>query len=149
MSSTTQEMENKLAVGNILLVLFISINLCFLVSRSVMESVGDNNGKDCPNVGGPALACSLYGVSFIILIAMIVMNKDKLNPVKIGAFGLLAILNFAIFIAYIPFTVKAKNHDSATDKECLTSANKDAIEKIELIINGILIILAPIMLFMK
>jgi hypothetical protein len=147
--STTQELENKIAVRNILLILFTSINLCLLVSRSTMESVGNNNGKDCPAVGAPAVACILYGVSFVILIAMIIMNKDKLNKVKIGGFGLLAILNFAIFIAYIPFIVKAKNHDSATDKECLTTDNKNVIETMEIIITGILIVLTPIMLYMK
>ena len=147
--STTQELENKLAVRNILLVLFVSINFCLLFSRSVMESVGNNNGKDCPGVGAPAIACTLYGVSFLMLIGMIVMNKDKLNGVKIGLFAFLAILNFSIFISYIPFTVKAKNHDSATDTECLTSDNKNAIETMELITSGVLIILAPIMLYMN
>ena len=146
---TTQELENKLAVRNILLVLFVSINFCLLVSRSIMESVGNNNGKDCPAVGAPAVACTFYGVSFLMLIAMIVMNKDKLNGVKIGAFVLLAILNFSIFVAYIPFIVKAQNHDSATDTECLPTDNKNAIETMELIITGVLIILTPIMLFMK
>jgi hypothetical protein len=114
-----------------------------------MEAVGNNDGKDCPSVGGPAFACTLYGLSVLILIALIVMNRDKLSGIKLGAFGLLAILNFGIFIAYIPFVVKANNHDSAIDNECLTDANKDAIEKMELIITGVLIVLAPIMLYMN
>lgn len=145
--STTQDLENKLPVKNILLALFMSINFCFLVSRSVMESVGNNDGKDCPNVGGPAFACTLYGLSFLMLIGMIIKNKDKLNGVKIGAFALLSILTLSIFIAYIPFTVKAQSHNSATDTECLTSYNKDAIEKMELIISGVLVILPLLLLY--
>ncbi len=77
------------------------------------------------------------------------MNKDKLNGFKMAGFVLLAILNFAIFISYIPFALKAQNHDSATDTECLTTENKNAIETMELIISGVLIFLAPIMLYMK
>lgn len=141
--------DDKIATLKILLLLFFSISACILVSRSVMEAVGNNDGKDCPNVGGPAFACSLYGVSVIMLIVLIIMNKKELSGFKIGAFGLLAVVNFAIFIAYIPFCVKAKNHDSATDTECLTNENKNAIETMELIITAILIILTPIMLYMN
>ena len=141
--------ENKMASSKILLILFVTINLCILVSRSVMEAVGNNDGKDCPNVGGPAFACTLYGLSVLILISLIVMNRDKLSGIKIGTFGLLAILNFGIFIGYIPFAVKAKNHDSAIDNECLTNGNKDAIETMELIITAVLIVLTPIMLYMN
>ena len=53
----------------------------------------------------------------------------------------------SIFIAYIPFSIKAQNQ-SSTDTECLTSENKDAIEKLELILSAALIILTPVMLFM-
>lgn len=141
--------DDKIATLKILLLLFVSISICILVSRSVMEAVGNNDGKDCPNVAGPAIACTLYGVSVLMLIVLIIMNRKELSGFKIGAFGLLALLNFGIFIAYIPFCVKAKNHDSSTDTKCLTKENKDAIEKMELIITGILILLAPIMLYMN
>jgi hypothetical protein len=142
-------LDDKITASKILLILFVSINICILVSRSVMEAVGNNDGKDCPNVGGPAFACSLYGVSVLILITFIIMNRNNLSGIKIGLFGLLAILNLGIFIAYIPFAVKAQGHDSAIDNECLTNANKDAIEKMELIITGVLIVLTPIMLYMN
>ena len=117
--STTQELENKLAVRNILLVLFVSINFCLLFSRSVMESVGNNNGKDCPGVGAPAIACTLYGVSFLMLIGMIVMNKDKLNGVKIGLFAFLAILNFSRYCISTSIIILDLHNDS---KQRLTSS---------------------------
>ena len=145
-----KECENKSTGSLILLGLFFSMNICILISRSVMEAVGNNDGKDCPNVGGPATACAFYGISVLLLIGLIIKYREKLSGLKIAAFGLLAAVNLGIFIAYIVFSVKAQKHDSSTDTECLTNANKDAIEKMELIITGILtFILTPIMNFMK
>ena len=154
MSTISQEELNKLIQNDptktLLLVLFMMITIGNLISRSVMESVGSNDGKDCPKIGGPALACSWYGLTMLVLIGMVVklrMDKKLENNVKLGLFVLLIICNMSIFIAYIPFSIKAQNQ-SSTDTECLTSENKDAIEKLELILSAALIILTPVMLFM-
>jgi hypothetical protein len=154
MSTISQEELNKLIQNDptktLLLVLFMMITIGNLISRSVMESVGSNDGKDCPKIGGPALACSWYGLTMLVLIGMVVklrMDKKLENNIKLGLFVLLIICNMSIFIAYIPFSIKAQNQ-SSTDTECLTSENKDAIEKLELILSAALIILTPVMLFM-
>jgi hypothetical protein len=142
--------EQKNSTKNILLTVFAMVSIGVLISRSVMEAVGNNDGKDCPKVGGPALACTWYGLTMLVLIGMVVkmrMDKKLENNLKFGLFILLIICTMSIFIAYIPFTIKAQNH-SSTDTECLTNENKDAIEVFELIINAALIILTPIMLFM-
>ena len=153
MSTITQEELNKLIQNDptktLLLVLFMMITIGNLISRSVMESVGSNDGKDCPKIGGPALACSWYGLTMLVLIGMVVklrMDKKLENNIKLGLFVLLIICNMSIFIAYIPFSIKAQNQ-SSTDTECLTSENKDAIEMLELILSAALIILTPVMLF--
>lgn len=144
-----KESENKSTGSLILLVLFFSINICILTSRAVMEAVGNNDGKDCPKVGGPATACAFYGISVLLLIGLIIKYREKLSGLKIAAFGLLAAVNLGIFVAYIVFSVKAQNHNSSTDTECLTNENKDAIEIMEMIITGVLIVLTPIMIFVK
>lgn len=154
MSTLTQEELAKLiqndSTKTILLVVFAMISIGTIISRSVMAAVGNNDGKDCPNVAGPAIASSWYGITMLVLIGMVVklrMNKKLENNIKFGLFVVLIICNMSIFISYIPFAVKAQNK-SSSDTECLKSENKKAIETFELIINGLLIILTPIMLLM-
>lgn len=134
----------------ILLSTFALINISTLISRSVMQSVGNNDGRDCPNVGGPAVACVAYGISMLILIGLTIKAKmdGQLNNVKLGLFVLLILCNIGIFVSYIPFAIKASKK-SDTDTECLTSENKKAIEVMEMMMNGVLVVLTPIMLFMN
>lgn len=135
----------------ILLSTFALINVATLISRSVMQAVGDNkDGKDCPNVAGPAIACSVYGISMLILIGLTIKAKmdGQLNNLKLGLFVLLILCNIGVFISYIPFAIKA-NNKSDSDTECLTDENKKAIEIMEMLMNGVLVILTPIMLFMN
>ena len=140
---------SKLESYKLLLITYALINVSTLISRSVMTTVGNNDGKDCPKIGGPVLACSFYGLSMLILIGMTIKAKmdNKLNNIKLALFGLLIICNISIFIAYIPFAIKSQNQ-SSSDTECLTKENKKAIEIFEIIINVALIFLTPIMLFM-
>jgi hypothetical protein len=132
-------------LSKILLILFALVNVATLVSRSVMAKVGNNNGSGCPDVSGPAIACSFYGVSFLIILGLTFSNRTELlsNKLTFTLLVIIILMNMAIFIAYIPFTIKAKNK-SSTDTECLTTENKDAIEYMELIINGSLVILSII-----
>lgn len=132
-------------LSKILLIIFALVNAATLVSRSVMAKVGNNDGSGCPDVSGPAIACSIYGVSFLTLLFLTVSNRTKLleNKLTFGLLVILILMNMAIFIAYIPFIVKAKDKSSG-DTECLTTANKDAIEYMELIINGTLVIFSII-----
>lgn len=131
--------------AKILLIIFALFNAAFLVSRSVMKKVGNNDGSGCPDVSGPAIACSLYGLAMITLIILTITNRYLLTENKLifGMLIILILLLLAIFVAYIPFCIKAKNK-SSDDTECLTSANKDAIEYMELIINGVLVIFSII-----
>lgn len=153
MSITEDELSKLIqrdSTKTILLTIFAMIGIGTLISRSVMESVGDNNGKDCPNVAGPAIACSWYGLTFLVLTGIVIklkMDKKLENNIKFALFILLIICNLSIFIAYIPFAIKS-NKKNENDTECLTNSNKDAIEKFELIINGALILFTPIMIFM-
>ena len=142
-------LTSSLSSYKILIITFALINIASLVSKSVMTTVDKNDGKDCPKVAGPAIACVFYGLSFLILTGMTIIEKRKnrLSNIKLGLFVLLIICNLSIFIAYIPFAVKSNKIDS-NSKECLTTDNKKAIEIFEIIINGVLIVLAPIMIFM-
>jgi amino acid transporter len=132
----------------ILLFLYVMITASNLISRSVMEKVGDNDGSDCPDASGPIIACIFYGLNMFILIGLTVKGKmnNELSPLKLGVLILLIILCLAVFVSYIPFSIKA-NNKSSTDKECLTDENKNAIETMEIIISGALILLTPIMIF--
>jgi hypothetical protein len=132
----------------ILLMLYVMITMASSVSRTVMEKVGNNDGSGCPDVSGPAFACSLYGLNMLILIGLTVKGKmnNELSGLKFGIFILLILLSLAIFVAYIPFTIKS-NNKGPNDKECLTKQNKDAIETMELVISFALVLLTPIMIF--
>jgi|688.fasta_scaffold222113_1 hypothetical protein len=132
-----------ISTKDILFITFVIICFANLVSRSIMKSVGENdNGRECPGVSGPAMACTLYGASFLFLLGLTVKAKvfdknPKITGLHTGILILLIILNMGIFIAYIPYTIKAKDRKD-TDTECLTSDNKNAIEYMEIILNGAL-----------
>jgi hypothetical protein len=124
---------------NALLLAFSFITIASLVSRSVMVKVDINDGKDCPDVSGPAIATTFYGLTmlFMAYFAIFKRNNPYYNMTHIIGFAAIAILCLAIFIAYIPFTVKSQNK-SSSDKECLPEVNKKAIEYMELILMGVL-----------
>ena len=124
------------------------ITLATASSRAVMEKVGNNDGSGCPDVSGPAFVLFVYGLNMLILIVLTIKGKmnNELSGLKFGVFIILIILSLGIFVAYIPFAIKA-NNKGPNDKECLTSENKDAIETMELVISFGLILLSPIVIF--
>jgi hypothetical protein len=124
---------------NALLLAFSFITIASLVSRSVMVKVDKNDGKDCPDVSGPAIATFFYGLTmlFMAYFAFFKRNNPYYNMTHIIGFSAIAILCLAIFIAYIPFAIKSQNKKSS-DRECLSDVNKKAIEYMELILMGVL-----------
>ena len=113
------------------------IMIGFLVSKSVMKAVGNNTGKDCPHFAGPIIACVLYGIAFLMLCVMTwTAWKNRMSMFRIGTSVLLLLLVLGTAIAYIPFIVQRKDDSDKT--ECVKTANKDAIEYMELIMVGFL-----------
>lgn len=108
----------------------------YLVSRSVMKTVGKNDGSGCPHLAGPIMACIFYGVAFVLLSIMTWKTySQNLSKLAIVLSILLLLLTFGCFVAYIPFINDLQKGSST---ECLTTANKDAIEYMELIMIGLL-----------
>ena len=141
--STQQISPNK----TILLVTFSLVTLSNLVSRSVMEKVGDNDGEDCPKVSGPAIACACYLITTIYLSFMIFIKRHSLNTLQKVMLGLMAVLCFIIFICFITFMNYLKKSNDSNDSKCLTATNKKAIEYSELILSGTLVLFAIISTF--
>jgi hypothetical protein len=136
--STTSKFDDP---KNALLLAFSFITIASLVSRSVMVKVDKNDGSDCPDVSGPAIATTFYGIAMLCMayFALFKRNHPYYKMAHIIGFAAIAILCLAIFIAYIPFVVKAQNK-SSSDTECLPETNKKAIEYMELILMGVLIL---------
>jgi|LauGreDrversion4_2_1035121.scaffolds.fasta_scaffold04430_5 hypothetical protein len=107
----------------------------YLVSRSVMKALGNNNGSNCPHIAGPIMACVLYGISFILLAMITWQSKDNMSKFRLGLSVLLTALVFGSFIAYIPFIISIQDNSST---QCVKEANKDAIDYMELIMVGLL-----------
>jgi hypothetical protein len=137
-------------IEKILLITFALINVAGLVSRSVLTKVGKNNGKDCPDISGPIIACVIYGITLLSLIGLTVkarIDGQLNNNIHLGLLGLMIILVIAVLISYIPFIIAIKNK-SSTDTECLREDNLKAIQYLELFINGTLVLLSVIVFFM-
>ena len=137
-------------IEKILLITFALINVAGLVSRSVMTKVGNNNGKDCPDISGPIIACVIYGITLLALIGLTIkarMDGYLNNNIHLGLLGLLIVLVVAVLISYIPFIIAIKNK-SSTDTECLRNDNLKAIQYLELLINGSLVLLSVVVFFM-
>jgi hypothetical protein len=99
-----------------------------------MKTVDKNDGSSCPAVIGPIFACIFYGISFIILSIMTwKAYKENLSKIVIVLSVLLLLLTLGCFIAYIPFINELQKGPTS---QCLTPANKDAIEYMELIMIG-------------
>jgi hypothetical protein len=137
-------------IEKILLSTFALINVAGLVSRSVLTKVGKNDGKDCPDISGPIIACVIYGITLLSLIGLTVkarIDGQLNNNIHLGLLGLMIILVIAVLISYIPFIIAIKNK-SSTDTECLREDNLKAIQYLELFINGTLVLLSVIVFFM-
>lgn len=141
--STTSKFDDP---KNALLIAFSFITIASLVSRSVMVKVDKNDGSDCPDVSGPAIATTFYGITMLCMAYFAVFKKNYYKMAHIIGFASIAILCLAIFVAYIPFAVKAQNK-SSSDKECLPETNKKAIEYMELILMGVLILTSFVVMF--
>lgn len=111
------------------------IMMGYLVSRSVMKAVGNNNGSECPHIAGPIIACILYGISFILLAAITWQSRNNIGKLRLGTSVLLTALVFGCCIAYIPFILSIQDKSST---QCVKEANKDAIDYMELIMVGLL-----------
>ena len=138
-------------IHDLLLKVILLISIGSVTSRIVMGQVGNNDGKDCPKTISPAIACTFYGIISIILIWTVVRFRydGKLNNnFNFSLFIALIACCIGLFFAYVAFTIKVQKN-SSNDTECLTQANKEAIEKIEIIMNFILIILLLLALFIN
>jgi len=133
---------------NTLLLAFSFLTIASLISRSVMVKVDKNDGNDCPDVSGPAIAASFYGLTMLFMAYFALFKRDHPNykMIHIIGFAAIAILCLAIFIAYIPFAIKSQNK-SSSDKECLPDVNKKAIEYMELILMGVLALTSFVVIF--
>ena len=142
---------NLSPVHDLLLKVILLTSIGLVTSRIVLGQVGNNNGRDCPNATSPAIACIFYGMISIILIWAVVRlryNGKLNNNFMFSLFIALIACCIGLFGAYVAFTIKIRNN-SSNDTECLTQANKDAIEKIEIIMNFILIILLILVTFIN
>lgn len=138
-------------IEKILLITFALINVASLVSRSVMTKVGKNDGKDCPDISGPSIACVIYGLTLIFLIGLTVkarMDGNLNNNIHLGLLVLLICLIFILFICYIPFIIAIKNKRT-TDNECLRDDNLKAIQYSEILVNCSLVLLSIVVFFME
>ena len=143
--------NDKLQIQKLLLKVILLISIGFVTSRIVMGQVGDNDGKDCPETISPAIACIFYGIISIILIFLVIRFRydGKLNNnFYFSLFIVLIACCIGLFSAYVAFAIKVKNN-SSNDTQCLTEANKVAIEKIEIIMIFILIILLILAIFIN
>jgi hypothetical protein len=143
--------DNLSPIHDLLLKVILLTSIGLVTSRIVMGQVGYNNGRDCPKTISPAVACTFYGMISIILIWAVVRFRydGKLNNnFNFSLFIALIACCIGLFSAYVAFTIKVQNN-SSNDTECLTQANKDAIEKIEIIMNFILIILLILVIFIN
>jgi hypothetical protein len=133
---------------NTLLLAFSFATIATLVSRSVMVKVDKNDGNDCPDVAGPAIAATCYGLIMLFMAYFAFFKRDHPNykMIHIIGFASISILCLAIFIAYIPFAIKSQNK-SSSDKECLPEVNKKAIEYMELILMGVLALTSFVVIF--
>jgi len=114
------------------------IAICFIISymfsKSVILQVGKNdNGKDCPQMFMPLIACLLYGVSAIVLLGFTMMNwSETYEKSKRIASIMLGLLTLGLSVTYIPYILKAKSR-SDSDTECMPKANLQAINIMEFI----------------
>jgi hypothetical protein len=116
------------------LLIAICFIISYMVSRTVILQVGKNdNGRDCPQMFMPLVACLLYGISAILLLGLTVINWSEMfeKPKRISSI-LLGLITLGLSITYIPYIIKAKER-SDDDKECMTSANLQAINVMEFI----------------
>jgi len=135
-------------IEKILLITFALINLSALVSKSVMAKVGENDGKNCPDLMGPAFACGIYFITLLFLIFLTVKTRSggHLNNFNFGLLCLIIIIVLAVTISYVPFIYHIQNK-KPTDTECLDKNNKKAIEYLEILINASLVLFSFIIFF--
>uniref|UniRef100_A0A6C0I7H8 Uncharacterized protein n=1 Tax=viral metagenome TaxID=1070528 RepID=A0A6C0I7H8_9ZZZZ len=127
--------ELSLKINQYTLIVSGIIMIGYLVSRSVIKAVGNNNGSNCPHIAGPIIACIMYGISFILLGAITWQSRNNIGKFRLGISVLLTALVFGSFIAYIPFIISINDKSST---ECVKEANKEAIDYMELIMVGLL-----------
>ncbi len=123
---------------------FIKCSIFVLVTtvttRAIMEKVGNNDGRGCPDLSGPIIALIAYAITSFYL----AYNAYKMFSVNMWTFVFLvalSMLSFAVFIAYIPFAIKLQNK-SSSDTKCLDEMNKNIIGIADAVSNGILAIFA-------
>ena len=116
------------------LLIAIFFIISYMFSKTVILQVGENdNGRDCPQMFMPLIACLLYGVSAILLLGLTILNWSETyeKPKKIASI-LLGLITLGLAVTYIPYIVKAKSR-SDSDTECMPKANLQAINVMEFI----------------
>lgn len=118
----------------VLLMVYILVGICTIISKSVMAKVGENNGKDCPDDSGPIIATVFYGITCLFLFIFSFYYFSQGYKLYGVFFMLLFVVAGVIIAGYSIFITK--QGDSPT--ECLPNQIKQMIDISEIALMGIL-----------